>query len=228
MRSSILALFTGLLCAPAWAATVTISNGTELHVGVGDYAAVAGYAYTSSNAGQVVDVIDTKYASASNSVLMGDLYDLLAGDGLTSTSTLVFGFSANEKQVGGQDAAVTITQLDMSFGRSGQAASVFSLTPDNIIVVDFNGGNSLAEAQVQVNLDFDFMAEYSSASTELFQITASFSGNTNGSDRLFLSTGFTSSPLVPVESATVPLPGAMWLFVFAASGLVGTFRRRTA
>jgi hypothetical protein len=65
---------------------------------------------------------------------------------------------------------VTITQLDMTFERTGATPDVtFILQSDTIQVFNYEQGQNTAELRIQVDLGSDFMSEYTNSSTEKSQ-----------------------------------------------------------
>lgn len=145
--------------------------------------------------------------------------------GLRATGALVFGFSANES---GTNGSVSITQLDIELERPDGNSQLFTLGQDSITIADFNGGNSTVEAQLQLDLGFDFMQEYRSTSNRDLIISAQLSGNTGGQDRLFLSSAFIANPLVTPSfqpQSLVPLPASSWLFISSLAALICHKRR---
>jgi hypothetical protein len=215
------------------AANVTIVDGNQLFTDIGGdidtsgYSAVGGFAGDASNQGQVLDLLSTRRSSATNTVSVADIYDMLVQGGLSSTGALVLGFSANES---GNNNSVSITQLDIELERADGSSQFFTLGQDSITISDFNSGNSTAEAQLQLDLGFDFLQEYTSTSNRDLIIQAQLSGNTGGQDRLFLSSAFTANPLITPsfqQQSAVPLPASSWLFISALAGLVCHKRRIT-
>jgi hypothetical protein len=206
-----------------WA--ITITGPTDLFTtGIGDYAAVSGNSEASSP-GQVIEVLGGPGGSLQSAdpesetriLAMGLLYDTLADGGVTAATSLVFGFGLNETGRLGSNY-VTITDLDMSFERAGGGSSDFSLGSDSITVYNYTQGQSTAEARIQVDLGFDFMTEYSSLSTEEFEIFSSIGNTSDGFEIYFLSSAFTISP--------IPEPATMLLLGSGLLGLAGFGRKK--
>lgn len=156
---------------------------------------------------------------------VGDIYDVLVQGGLSASCALVFGFSANES---GNNGSVSITQLDIELERADGNSQFFTLGQDSITIADFNSGNITAEAQLQLDLGFDFMQEYTSTSNRDLIISAQLSGNTSGQDRLFLSSAFTANPLITPnfqQQSLAPLPASSWLFISSLAALICHKRR---
>jgi hypothetical protein len=210
MLTIIAAMITLSVTVELHAASFTIDDANDLFLGVGDYAAVAGYDGTSPPVDQQLTVLsaDKKNQAIpqSNSVDMGDLWSTLSAGGVTTTSTLVFGLIVNEQ---GSTPAIDIQQLSMTFQRVGGGADAFFLSPDQLTVVEYAGGNN-TDARIQVNLGFDFMAEYTASSTQQFTISATIDNMSAGDDIFFLSSGFTAAPPAPEEP--IPEPGTLALF----------------
>jgi hypothetical protein len=230
MRKSLLrAALLALISSPAFATTYTISGPTDSFASVGDFAAVAGSSAASSP-GQVFNLLDlSKDASGNESgsatFNMSSLWSTLNTQGLTSTSALVFGLGVNETgKTGGN--SVLVTGLTMSFQRADGSTDTFTLGSNQFNVVNYTQGASTAEARIQVNLGFDFMAEYSGTSTKLFTIASTITGADDGNELYFLSGGFTAAPPAPVPASTpVPVPAAAWLLISGLLGFAGFTRR---
>ena len=238
-----------LLCCIStggWAASVTIENGTELYTVaaddmIGNYFAVAGNTGHSSP-GQVLEVLGGSIAGnpgapeslqnkgsedGEHTLSVGQLRSVLDAGGITSTSSLVFGFGLNESGAPGSNS-VTITALDMFFELPDGGSQAFSLGGDQVQVFNYIQGQSTAEARFQLEFPFDFMAAYSNTSTEAFTISSVIDNTSAGFEVYFLSASITSMPpvqgLLAVDS--VPVPAAVWLFVSGLFGLAGIARRK--
>ena len=216
-RCTVLLLVALAIGLPGWAeaAQIDIDDANDLELGVGDYAAVAGYDGSNPAVGQRLDVLSVNVGDngnlVTNSLDMGLLRQTLASGGVTETSTLVFGLEVDEFPFLGLDD-VNVETLSMNFERVGGGTDTFTLAGDNIRVQDYNSG-ATADARIQVNLGFDFMTEYTNASTEAFTISATISSMHQfifGDDEVFfLSSGFTDDPPAPEEP--IPEPGTFVL-----------------
>ncbi len=206
---------------------ITVDEATDSFGAIGDYRSVEGNNVASSP-GQVEEVLGGPgggglsgsggTSSGSNSVNMSDLFDVLDNAGITSTNILVFGFATNES--GGNNSPVSITQLDMTFQRPSAADFTVSLDAgmDNTIVVDdFQSGISNAEAKIEVEVPFDFMAEYSTTSTEQFTISATLVDESGGFELFFLDAGFTIEA-IPEPSAFLTM-ALVSLIVVSGKGM---------
>lgn len=220
---AVAATVAGLLifaAAPASAALVVIETGAESFTAangdeMGTFFAVAG-ATDDSAPGQVVEVLGGNLGgsaslqaspneSGSNSLNIGTLWSILDDEGVTSTSSLVFGFGVNEP-ASASAGWVTITDLVMTFELPDSSVQTFDLLGDTIEVNSFNSGTNSAEARIQVDFGaFDFMAQYNAASTEQFTISATIADTAGGFEIFFLSGGYTAAPPAP---PSVPEPAA--------------------
>lgn len=222
-------LLSSVAAATAQAAPVVIQNGNELFVAangdaMGNFFAVAGDAAQSSP-GQVTEVLggtlgggaslqNNGSESGTHSLDIGSLWSTLDAGGVTATSSLVFGFGLNESgQIGSN--SVTITDLVMTFELPGGGTQTFDLQGDPITVYNYIQGANTAEARIQVDFGaFDFMSEYSAASTEQFTIAATITNTSAGFEIFFLSSNFTATPpaapTIP-EPATVSIAGLLAL-----------------
>jgi hypothetical protein len=221
MKKSFLIISIFFLCIAQSVWAITITGPTDLFTtGIGDYAAVSGN-NAASAPGQVFDVLSLQTnvsESGSNSVDMGDLWDTLNDGGVTTATSLVFGFGLNETGSLGSNY-VTITDLDMSFERSGGGSfKEFSLGNDSITVYNYTQGQNTAEARIQVDLGFDFMTEYNTLSTEDFDIFSNITNTSDGFEIYFLSSAFTSTP--------IPEPATMLLLGSGLIGLAGFGRKK--
>ena len=135
--------------------------------------------------------------------------------GVTSTTTLVFGFGLNETGAVGSNS-ITITDLVMTFELPDQSVLTYDLSPDTVEVFNYEQGQSTAEALFQIDLGFDFMSVYTGASTEAFTISATIDNTSDGFEIFFLSSGYTREPPVPAPPTLALL----------ALGLLGRRRRR--
>ncbi|MEE9606335.1 MAG: PEP-CTERM sorting domain-containing protein [Myxococcota bacterium] len=213
------------------AATIQIVDGDEAFIPFGDFAAVAGTTAASSP-GQVVEVLGGTSAptlrrdgseSASNTLAMSVLWNTLSAGGVSSADSLVFGFGINETGPVGSNWVV-LTDLLISFERTGGASQSFSLGNDAVQVFNYEQGQNTAEVQFEVALGFDFMAEYSSASTEDFFIHAAVDNTSDGFEVFFLSSGFTLNP----PTVIAPEPGTFALVGLGLAGLAGLRTRRAS
>ncbi len=184
------------------AATVVVQDGTEQYTtNIGDYAEVAGNVAASSP-GQVLEILGGPSTpplqtngseSNSNTIAMGALWDVMNAGGITATSRLSFGFALNESGPVGSNW-IMITELDMSFDRPGGGIDTFSLSPDSIQIYNYHQGQNTSEAIIALELGFDFMTEYSSASIEDFTIFSTIESTSDWFELYILSSAFTEIP----------------------------------
>lgn len=216
------------------AQAVVIQTGSELYLGsggqIGDFSAVGG-ALNASSPGQVLELLGGSLGGAAdlhangsesgtNTVSMGSLWSTLNSGGVTSASRLVFGFGVNETGPIGSNWA-SMTDLTMSFARVGGGTDTFTLgAPDFIQVYNIEQGTNSAEALIEVNLGFDFMAEYNAASSESFTVSANVDNTSDGFEIFFLSSAYTADPI------GVPEPASVVLALLAALGGAVLLRRR--
>lgn len=198
------------------AATVNIDYYSSAST-AGDFQAIGPFTGSISQQGLTYELIKSSSNNWNFSVSLGDLWGYLDANQVTQTPGLVFGYAANQKN---NSPIVTISSLSFSFERESGALDVFSLGANEIRITDFNPGNSEAEAIFQIDLGFDFMAEYSANTASELIVNATLSNNNNGPDRLFLASSFTTSPIIAyqteINSTAVPIPPSLSLF---ASGL---------
>lgn len=204
------------LSPQSYAVLVQITSPTDNVGAVGDFAVVQGND-ESSSPGQVLSLLDmanNPTQTSSATVNMGQLWQTLNAEGITSTNSLKFGFGVNETGASGTNS-VDITGLTLTFERTGNPNKTFDLGSNTIEVFNFGSGQSTAEARIQVNLGFDFMAEYNSGSTEDFTIASTITGKSDGSELYFLSAGFTAVP----EPSAVFLVGLVAAATMSVCGL---------
>jgi hypothetical protein len=224
MRTAGLAVSVGaLVAAPAAdASLIVVDEPTDLYTAArgdlsGDFIAVAG-STAASSPGLVYDVLQLQSKGSetgSNAVDMGDLRITLEAGGLTSVTSLVFGFGLNESGPVGSNS-VTILELVMTFELPDTSIMTFDLMPDSVQVFNYEQGQNTAEALFQVDLGFDFMSAYTNGSTEQFTITSAIDGTDAGFEIFFLSSGYTSRPPIPAPPTVLAL----------GLGLLGRRRRR--
>lgn len=215
------------LAATAQAATITIDSADDLFTGIGDYAAVGGLA-GAAQPGQILNLLtvpkvgknESEWTAISNTLAMGTLWSKLSEGGILSTNCLVVGMVVNETGAPGSND-VTIQDLDITLA----GGSSYGFGENNTIVVNYISGASSAEARFQIDLGFDFMTTFNASSTEIFTISSVITDRDNGDEVFFLSSGFTSDPMV-TPASPVPVPGAFWLLGSGLAGLMGLSRRR--
>lgn len=217
-----LPLSTLLISASVSAANVTIDQGDELFTDIGDFAAISGYAGDASNQGQVLDVLKTKLSTDSDSVSAGEIFDTLTAGGVSSAESLVFGYSANQT---GSNSSLTVNALSIGIEQSNGSTQSFLLGANTVTIIDFRLGNSLAEAQFQIDLGYDFLSVFDSDSNENITISASLTGNDNGADRIFLSSAFTANAYTP-DPSPVPVPASWVLYSTAVLGFTAIRKAR--
>lgn len=196
------------------AAVIYVDQNSGVTQSVGDFQAIGAFTGDASNQGSTYELISSSSNAWSFSVPLASLWSYLSSAGVTSTPGLVFGYSANQKN---NSPVVSITALSFSFQREDGSVDEYALADNQLQLFDFNSGSSLAEAEIQIDLGFDFMQEYAADSVADLTITASMSNNNNGPDRLFLSSAFTGSPLTTYQTSLttvseVPLPASFLLF----------------
>jgi len=128
----------------------------------------------------------------------------------------VFGFSVNEKN---NSPTIEINSINLEFEKEDGSLLSFSLGDNQIVIDDFHSGSSHAEAQLQIDLGFDILQEWTSATSKNMSYAFSMNNGTNGPEKFFVSNVFSTAP--PVSYLTnispVPLPAAAYLLL---SGLV--------
>jgi hypothetical protein len=152
-----------------------------------------------SSPGEVKEVLklqDNGIETESNTLSIGQLHSTLALQGIVSSNVLVFAFGLNENNGSNY---VNILDLEMTFQLPGGGSQSYLLdgNEDNTVTVDNTAqGASTAEAQFQVDFDFDFMTAYNASSTEEFYIHSTIDDTTDGFEIFFLSGAFTANPPV--------------------------------
>ena len=200
-----------LVATPAYAAivspTIVINSSTKLATDIGDFGAI-GSGVKAGKPGRTLNLLRTRKGSASNSVRLDRIYNTLLKSGITSTHSLVFGFSANER---GKFNYVSFKHLQIDIERQDGSVQVFDLGGTKVKVKDQIAGKRSADALFQINLGFEFMQEYAKSSTRMMVIRAQLQDNTGRADRLFLSGQYTAHPLVD-PPAIVPVPASLGFF----------------
>ncbi len=228
---SVSLMFISLLASPSLATTYVIDEETDLLANVGDFDYVAGTpAIIASSPGLVEEVLggpqgtlqNNEPESESRSTTMGALWTTLHDGGITSSNVLVFGFGLNETGAVGSNW-VNVEELDFIFNLPGGGTESFSLdtgSEDNTLQVwNIRQGQDSAEARIQLNLSFDFMATYNANSTETLDMFSSISNISDGYEIYFLSSAFTANPPGGGGGGEpIPEPGTI---VLVGSGLVG-------
>lgn len=220
-------------------AAVVIEDGSEAYTAdngdaIGSYYAITG-GVTPSAPGQVFEVLGPTAGSkvhskgtefGYNTFDIGDLWSVLNGEGIISTSSLVFGVGINESGPAGTNP-VTLTQLVMTFELPDGSTQAFDLSGDEVEIYNYNQGASTGEALVQVDFgNFDFMSQYDANSDEQFFIFAEFQNASGGFENIYLSGAASFAPPVEPTVFIIPEPATMALVGLGAL-LIG-HRRRVA
>ena len=179
------------------AANFTLDEATNLFNPVGDFIVAGVDSGLAASPGHVIEVLKLQHngsETGSNTLSIGELYSILADEGIVESYALVFGFGLNENNgsnyVNIQDLVMTLEVPNSS----DQSYSLDSNEDNTVIVANTAQGANTAEAQVQVNLGFDFMTVYNASSTEEFYIQSTIDDTTDGFEIFFLSGAFTAYP----------------------------------
>lgn len=175
-----------------------------------------------SSPGQIVDILNmgnqNEPDSQSDTITAGDLWSAYDAGGISSISFLVVSMGINETGGVGSNSvdleafrltiqdpnnnANDITDVDMDFGG------------DNTVrVFNFAQGQHTGEADLAVNLGFDFMSTFNAGSTELITLAVTVTNRSDGFEIFFFD-----------SAAQIPEPAALTLT--SLLGLVFLARRR--
>jgi hypothetical protein len=205
------------------AAFLLVDQSTDLYTtNVGTYTAVAGAPNSGQgNVGNLFSVTTAENGTTlSKSVTMGALVDILKGGSapLSSTNVLVFGLDIDETGSAGTNS-LDINTLTMTFNNTPTGIKTYGLGSEAIRGTNYGPGNSEGEVLFQVDLGFDFLARYTSTSTDLLNFSVKLTDGDNGQDRFFLSSGFSANPPVPPVTNAVPEPISILLLGSGLSAL---------
>ncbi len=208
----------------AAAAIVSVDSAGASHSNVGDFLSVSSYTGSSSSQGAIEQVWSSNRSSISGDFSISSIISFLEGNNVSASPGLVFGFSANERN---NSPELTITSINLGFEKEDGSLVSFSLGDNQINISDFHSGNSHAEAQLQIDLGFDMMQEWSNTTSKKMSYSFNISNGSNGPEKFFISNVFTSAPPVNyiTSMSTIPLPAPAWLFGSALAGLL--MARRT-
>ena len=144
----------------------------------------------------------------------GDLWTHLDDNGVTSATSLLFGFDTNQ----GPGETIDIDSLIIKI-YDGLTFSEFN-TNETIRVFEYHiPGSSVAEANFKIDLGFDFIQKYSASSTDNFFIQATHSNEKAGFDEYFLI----GADCENGDGCVIPEPSTILLFT---SGVFGLFFRK--
>lgn len=150
--------------------------------------------------------------SGFNEIALGDIWTFLSG--IQNVTSLVFGLDVNEP---GQNNYVVIDSLEFNLGGTNS----YTLAGNQVQVNQYLGpGSASGEAYFHIDLPFDFMTRYNSATAETLLIMAGLSSASGGFEEFYLSYSATGSANA---GAPVPEPGTLLL---AGIGVLGYFGYR--
>jgi len=225
-----LALHVALLLAPGatLATTYVIDASEDIHIQVGGFASVRGDDQSSAP-GQVLDLLggpnapplqakgNQTFEANENWISVQAIRNALTAGGLSTVDRLVIALGVNESGPLGSNS-VMVDELDIQLQKANGSFVSFALEPDAVEVYNYRQGQTTAEALFEIDLGFDFMAEYDANSTETLWISSSISQPSNGYEIYFLSTGYTEAAIIAAGGgAIVPEPSTGLLL---AGGLV--------
>lgn len=199
------------VCSQSDAAYYTIQDST-FSAKIGDFTVRSDYAEGTDN--QKNEVLKHSGGTASNTISVGSLWSFLDGQGVTSTTALVFSFDLNEK---GQDKFVQIDDLQMKLGTQS-----FLLGDNDVGVNSWTSGqgNNKPEAFFRIDLGYDFMKQFNAYSTDNLWIMSTISQFSAGPERFYLDASLTGQ-----SGAPVPEPTSILLLGLGLAGLMGFSRK---
>lgn len=151
--------------------------------------------------------------TGSNEISLGDVWMFLSG--IQSVTSLVFGLDVNET---GQNNFVVVDYLEFNIGGTNS----YTLAGNRVQVNQYLGaGSASGEAYFHIDLPFDFMTSYNSATAETLLIMAGLSSVSGGFEEFYLSYSATGAANA---GAPVPEPGTILLVSMGALGYLG-YRR---
>ncbi|MDG2077930.1 MAG: hypothetical protein P8J26_00285 [Pseudomonadales bacterium] len=146
---------------------------------------MSSYTGTSSSQGSIEQVWSSNSSSITGDFSISSIISFLEGNNVSASPGLVFGFSANERN---NSPELTITSINLGFEKEDGSLVSFSLGDNQINISDFHPGNSHAEAQLQIDLGFDMMREWSNTTSKKMSYSFNISNGSNGPEKfLFLT-----------------------------------------